>query len=85
MSAVRILPHYTYSDYCRIDRITKFSIYEKFGIKYYLIVDAEKETVEIYVLKDSKYELQSFSAENNFTFSLSVDGNIDIVVKNFRE
>lgn len=67
------------------DRITKFSIYEKFGIKYYLIVDAEKEMVEIYALKDSKYEPQSFSAENNFTFSLSDDCNIDIIVKNFWE
>jgi Uma2 family endonuclease len=67
------------------DRITKFSIYEKFGVKYYLIVDAEKETVEIYSLKDSKYELQSFSAESDFTFSFLDDCNIDIVVKNFWE
>jgi Uma2 family endonuclease len=67
------------------DRITKLSIYEKFGIKYYLIVDPEKEKVEIYSLKDSKYNLQQFSPENPFTFSLSEECNIDVVIKNFWE
>ncbi len=67
------------------DRITKFSIYEKFGIKYYLIVEPKKETVEIYSLKDSKYVLQTFSPENPFTFSLSDDCDINVVVKNFWE
>jgi Uma2 family endonuclease len=67
------------------DRITKFSIYEKFGIEYYLIVDSEKESVEIFCLEDSKYILQNFSPENPFTFSLSDDCDIDIVVKNFWE
>jgi len=67
------------------DRITKFSIYEKFGIKYYLIVEPEKESVEIYSLEDSKYNLQEFSQENPFTFSLSDDCNIDIVMKNIWE
>jgi Uma2 family endonuclease len=67
------------------DRITKFSIYEKFAIKYYLIVDPDKESVEIYCLEDSKYNLQEFSPENPFTFSLSDDCSIDVVVKNFWE
>jgi len=67
------------------DQITKFSIYEKYGIKYYLIVDPDKETVEIYSLEDSQYILQEFSPENPFTFSLSDDCNIDVVVKNFWE
>ncbi len=67
------------------DRITKFPIYEKFGIKYYLIVEPDKESVEIYSLKDSKYNLHEFSPENPFTFTLSDDCNIDVVVKNFWE
>lgn len=67
------------------DRITKFAIYEKFGIKYYLIVDPENETVEIYSLQDSKYNLQKFTPENAFTFSLAGDCTIDIVAKNFWE
>jgi len=67
------------------DRISKFSIYEKFGIKYYLIIDPEKETVEIYCLENSKYLLQNFSPENPFTFSLSDDCKIDVVIKNIWE
>ena len=67
------------------DRISKFSIYEKFGIKYYLIVDPEKEVVEIYALENSKYTLQSFTPANLFTFSLSEDCSINILFKNIWE
>ena len=67
------------------DRITKFSIYEKFGIKYYLIVDPDKEIVEIYTLEDLKYTPQSFTPENLFTFSLSENCMIDILFKNIWE
>lgn len=67
------------------DRISKFSIYENFGIKYYLIIDPEKETVEIYCLENSKYLLQNFSPENPFTFSLSDDCKIDVVLENIWE
>jgi Uma2 family endonuclease len=67
------------------DRISKFSIYEKFGIKYYLIVDPEKSSVEIYFLKNGKYSSQDFSSETPFTFSLSDDCKIDATLKNIWE
>jgi Uma2 family endonuclease len=67
------------------DRITKFSIYEKFGIKYYLIVDPKNESVEIYLIEGPGYNLQSFSPDKPFTFSLSDDCNIDMVMKNIWE
>ncbi|MEO5649330.1 MAG: Uma2 family endonuclease [Ginsengibacter sp.] len=67
------------------DRISKFSIYEKFGIKYYLIVDPEKELVEIYFLTHSKYALQKFSPEIPFIFSLSDDCKIEVALKNIWE
>ncbi|HEY9340692.1 MAG TPA: Uma2 family endonuclease [Hanamia sp.] len=67
------------------DRISKFSIYENFGIKYYLIVDPEKESVEIYFLQNSKYLLQDFSPEKPFTFSLDDDCTIDVIFKNIWE
>ncbi len=67
------------------DRITKFSVYEKFGIKYYLIIDPEKELIEIYLLEKSKYILQKFSPEKLFTFILSRDCNIGIIIKNIWE
>ncbi|MEO8415470.1 MAG: Uma2 family endonuclease [Ginsengibacter sp.] len=67
------------------DRHTKFSLYEKFGMKYYLIVDGEKNTVEIYSLENSKYILQRNSQETPFTFSLEKDCQIEVLVKNFWE
>ena len=67
------------------DRVTKFSIYEKFGIKYYLIVDHEKESVEIFALSNLKYEPQDFSPGIPHTFFLSTDCNVNVNLKNFWE
>ncbi len=51
------------------DRHTKFEIYEQQGIGYYLIVDPEKNTVEVYQLANKKYSLlSSANDEYNFTF-----------------
>ena len=49
-------------------RHSKFSIYEKFKMKYYLIVDGGKNKVEIYCLENSKYALQKNSIDIPFTF-----------------
>jgi Uma2 family endonuclease len=40
-----------------IDRSLKFKQYEKFGVREYWLVDPEIESVEIFVLRDSGYEL----------------------------
>jgi Uma2 family endonuclease len=37
------------------DRHTKFDIYEAEGVKYYLIVDSEREFIEVYELVNGKY------------------------------
>jgi Uma2 family endonuclease len=67
------------------DRHTKFSLYQNFGIKYYLIVDPEKEDAEIYLLQDTKYILQKFSPGTPFTFMLTDNCKIRIVMKNIWE
>jgi Uma2 family endonuclease len=67
------------------DRHTKFSLYEKFGIKYYMIVDEEKELVEIYVLNDKQYVLTSHSPVKPFAFILSGDCKINVLLKNIWE
>ncbi|MDB5197636.1 MAG: hypothetical protein JWP88_2007 [Flaviaesturariibacter sp.] len=41
------------------DRNTKYQLYEREGVKYYLIVDVEKETVEINHLSSAGYTLQT--------------------------
>ena len=67
------------------DRHTKFSLYESFGIKYYLIVDEDKNEVEIYCLENSKYSLQKNSPETPFAFSLDEDCKIEVLLKNIWE
>ncbi len=67
------------------DRHTKFSIYEKFGIKYYMIVDEEKNEIEIYSLDDSKYSLQPINADSSFVFTLDDDCRIELLLKNIWE
>lgn len=60
------------------DRHTKFGIYEEQGIKYYLIVDADKEKVDVYMLVNGKYEQQEYDANLPFHFSFeeNCDANI---------
>jgi Uma2 family endonuclease len=67
------------------DRRTKFALYEKFGIKYYLIIGAEKNEAEIYVLEKSKYVSQKNSKELPFTFLLSDGCQIELLIKNIWE
>ena len=67
------------------DRHNKFYLYQRFGIKYYLIVEEKSNELEIYCLENSKYILQSFSPEIPFTFSLSDDCKIDVILKNIWE
>jgi Uma2 family endonuclease len=43
------------------DRHTKYEFYEQQGVKYYLIVDADKKTIEVSELKAKKYEMQTQS------------------------
>ncbi len=66
------------------DRITKYELYEQEKIPYYLIVDADKKLVEIYVLnKEGKYELNIH--ENIFSFGLDKNCSIDVSLKNIWE
>ena len=67
------------------DRHSKFSLYENFGVKYYVIIDQDKEDVEIYCLENSKYVLQKNSLETSFIFSLDDNCIIEVLPKNFFE
>ena len=49
------------------DRNTKFDIYQQQGIPYYLIVDCNKLSIEIYALVNGEYQLQPFSKTYPFT------------------
>jgi Uma2 family endonuclease len=51
------------------DRGIKYDYYEQQGVKYYLIVDWKKKTIEIYELINNKYQLQPY--KSGFEFQLN--------------
>jgi Uma2 family endonuclease len=59
------------------DRNTKFYIYEEQKVKYYLIIDLEKNSVEIFVHNNEKYEQTSFSNNYHFSFENECRATID--------
>ena len=50
------------------DRHTKYGLYEQQGVKYYLIVDADKKSIEVYELVNGKYNLQISTESYQFNF-----------------
>ncbi|MGN6617995.1 MAG: Uma2 family endonuclease [Ilyomonas sp.] len=56
------------------DRNSKYHLYEQQRVKYYLIVDPDTKSIEIYELKNDQYVLQSF--EKEFTFLLKDDCSV---------
>jgi Uma2 family endonuclease len=52
------------------DRHAKFSIYESQGIRYYIIVDADKNEAEVYELIDAKYRLVQQGSQFSHSFLL---------------
>lgn len=55
------------------DRHTKFEIYETQAVKYYLIVDTEKKSIEVYELINGTYQLQPFNNDGLFQFDFEDD------------
>lgn len=56
------------------DRHIKFDIYESQGIKYYLLVDVDKNSFELYLLTDGKYILLSHDFNQPFGFAFNSAG-----------
>lgn len=67
------------------DRHTKFSLYEKMGIKYFLIIEIATRTIEINTLAANKYQLTIYSGSENFQFDLEIDCCIDVALNNIWE
>jgi Uma2 family endonuclease len=54
------------------DRNAKFDCYQKFGVRYYLMVDVNTNLVDIYYLADGRnYSRQFPDNTNSFTFRLN--------------
>lgn len=56
------------------DRHSKFSIYEKQGITYYIIISPETEEAEIYRLSGDSYTLATKGKNITFSFSFGTCG-----------
>jgi Uma2 family endonuclease len=67
------------------DRHTKYGLYEKMGIKYFLIVNIETQTIEIYSLENGRYQPETYTANNPHTFILEDDCRIEVDLNNIWE
>ncbi|KAA3597187.1 MAG: Uma2 family endonuclease [Calditrichaeota bacterium] len=47
----------------RMDKHTKFALYEKFKVKEYWLVDPKNEAIEVFSLEKNKYKLFSIACE----------------------
>ncbi len=59
------------------DRNTKYNLYEMCGVKYYIIADPEKKSVEVFELIDNKYK-----STLTTTFLLTSQCSIEVDVFN---
>ena len=56
------------------DRNNKFYIYQSQQIPYYIIIDVDKNEIEIYHLdKDAKYQLEKIESSKEYTFNLETN------------
>lgn len=61
------------------DRLYKYEIYQKQGVKYYLIVDPEMEQIDVYELRSGTYELVASGKDftHHFDFPEGCVADID--------
>ena len=67
------------------DRHVKFSLYEKMGVKYFLLIDIDKKSIEINTLQNSQYQLTTCTGEDALQFVLEDDCKIDVELNNIWE
>lgn len=68
------------------DRNNKFTIYQTQKILYYIIIDVDKNEIEVYHLKeDGKYQLEKISTDLPYTFNLDAECSVDVVLNNIWE
>ena len=68
------------------DRNNKFYIYQSYKIPYYLIVDADKNTIEIYHLKQTgKYALEATDPLLPYSFHFDEDCSAEVSLNNIWE
>lgn len=68
------------------DRNNKFLIYQAQKIYYYIIIDVDKNEIEIYHLKETgKYELEKKLPALPYNFHFAEDCTVDVLLSNIWE
>ncbi len=60
------------------DRHTKFNLYEKAGVRWYLIVNPEIEVVQVYELDNATYMLKQEGHASSYSFDLDEGCRIEL-------
>ena len=63
----------------RHDKLTKFNLYQRAGVREYWIVDPVSKSVQVFVLEDGRYSAKDFgSAEEKVRVNVLEDCEIDL-------
>jgi Uma2 family endonuclease len=60
------------------DRNTKFTLYEMYGVNYYLLADTDKNTLEVFQLHNNKYQ-QTNNTYYRFTWDCSIELDLSAI------
>jgi Uma2 family endonuclease len=60
------------------DRTVKYDFYERAGVKEYWIVDPDKKTVTVFLLRDGKYTSKTYQGSGTAALSVFPDCIIDL-------
>lgn len=67
------------------DRHTKFALYEKMGIKYFLIVSIDSQSIEIFTLISGEYQPATYTGNEPYLFHLEDDCTLEVHLNNIWE
>ncbi len=60
------------------DRNTKYEIYQQQKIRYYLIIDINTNSIEIYELSNEHYQLVAANNDGSFDFEIEDDCRVNV-------
>ncbi|MCM1233115.1 MAG: Uma2 family endonuclease [Ruminococcus flavefaciens] len=64
----------------RHDKLTKFNLYQRAGVREYWIVDPDSKSVQVFVLEDGRYAAKDFgAAADKVRVNVLEDCSIDLV------
>lgn len=69
----------------RRDKLEKFNLYLKYGIREYWLVYPKEQTIEVNVLENNKYVTYNYSILDKIDLKISQDNKVTICLKNFYE